>query len=220
MSRGGSRSKAPRAKALEGIRAKLAKQTFDWSKTPAEIFHLERLKAHGVSFSDRANVLVGVTTLELALEDAIRTHFVDLSSDESLALFSSEKDAPLSNLGSKIKLGHALGVFGKMFSDDLKIMQLVRNYFAHSADYIDFTDPDLVSAVKAMNFRLFGRDMSLALAAFGGPGGAKGFFMEAVKLAAMELAFGAPNQIGPRHIRDRDYFPRFDWPSPSPETAE
>jgi hypothetical protein len=215
MSRGGSRSK----KALEGIRAKLAKQTFDWEKTPAEIFHFERFEDHGVSFSDRATVLVGVANLELALQSAIQTHFVELTPDENLALFSAEKGAPLSTLGSKIRIGYALGVYEKMFLDDLKIIQLVRNYFAHSSEHIDFSDPDVISAIETMNSRVYGRDMTIIMAAFSIGSSAKNFFMEAVKWAAIELILGTPNAVGPRRIKDRSYFPRFDWPPPTPETS-
>lgn len=44
-----------------------------------------------------------------------------LTQDEMNALFVGlDRDAPLSNFGAKIRLGYALGVFGKMLSDDLK----------------------------------------------------------------------------------------------------
>jgi hypothetical protein len=216
-SRGGSRSKSPRAMALEGIRAKLARQTFDWQSSPAKIFHLERFDGHGVEFTDRANVLVGVTNVELALEMAIRSHFVELSPDESSALFGGgDREAPLSNFGSKIKIGHAMGVYQKLFSDDLKVIQLVRNYFAHSAEYVDFSDPALKSAAQVLNFPQYGFDKD-AREIFNATRDPKGAFIETCKWAMMAMIGGRDRRVV---IDDRRYFPAFPWPDASPGKDE
>lgn len=211
-SRGSARSKA-----LEPLRAKLAKQSFDWTSSPAEIFHLERFDGNGVSFTDRANVLVGVTNVDMALEIAIRSHFVELTPDEGSAIFGGgDRDAPLSNFGSKVKIGYALGLYEKLFADDLKVIQLVRNYFAHSSEYVDFNDDAVKSATEALNFPRFGFDRD-ARVIFDATRDPKGAFMETCKWAMMNLIRGRDKRVD---LKDRDYYPDFPWPSALTETAE
>lgn len=170
-----------------------------------------------MSFSDRANVLVGVTNVELALEIAIRSHFVELTADEGSAIFGgADRDAPLASFGSKVKIGYALGVYEKLFADDLKVIQLVRNYFAHSSEYVDFNDDAVKSATEVLNFPRFGFDGN-ARVIFAATRDPKGAFMETCKWAMMKLIAGRDKHVA---VKDRDYFPAYPWPPASPETTE
>ena len=78
---------------------------------------------------DRAIAIIETTNLEDALEDAIKSKMIDLNAEDYRALFAG--DAPLSNFGTKIKLGFALGIYGKQTRNDLETIRLIRNAFAH-----------------------------------------------------------------------------------------
>tara|TARA_R110000868_G_scaffold80875_7_gene229272 strand:- start:2204 stop:2863 length:660 start_codon:yes stop_codon:yes gene_type:complete len=213
-----SKSKSSRARALESLRAKLAKQSINWNTTASAIFHIERQESHGISFSDRANVLVGVTNLELALESAIRGYFVTLTTDEARAIFSAER-APLSSFGAKVKLGYALGLYEKLFSEDLKSIQLVRNYFAHNISYVDFSDPELISVSEFLNFSKYGMDEKNRKI-WPGAYTPKGAFIETCKWMMLRLLLGAPKEEPPFKILDRDFYPHFPWPDTSQNKVE
>lgn len=187
---------------LKGIKEKLSSQTFPWDITLADTWHIERFKDHGVSFSDRANVLVGVSTIEIALRDAI---IAKLSYSEPAflnSLFSVNEGGPLSSFSSKIKIGLAIGIYEKMFFEDLDVIRQIRNYFAHSVEYLDFKDAALVSAVEALHAPK-AKLQTFALMRVS-EDDHKGKFIETGKWAMMELAFRSKDSS--QTILDREYF--------------
>lgn len=85
---------------------------------------------------DRAIAIIEASQLENTLEEAITTKMVDLNADDYRELFKGE--APLSSFGTKIKLGFALGLFGKHTRKDLEAIRWIRNTFAHCRTAIFF----------------------------------------------------------------------------------
>jgi len=184
------------------------------------MFHAERFDT-AVSMGDRAAVLVSATYLELSLESAIRTHFVDITDDEDKALFGGlDRDSPLSNFGAKIRIGYALGVFGPLMRDDLKTIQIIRNCFAHTIEHIDLNSAEVAAAADVLNFpkyyKLKGGLMAKAIEQE--MQSHKGKFVETCKWTSLRLLLGLPRAKGPVRIPDEFHYPGFSEPPSSPQT--
>jgi len=95
---------------------------------------------------DRAVALMCASTIEEALKVALRTHFVELTTDEDNHIFCEDQDSPLATFSSKIRLGYAMGVYGPKTRDDLNIMRYVRNVFAHTRNHVTFNTEEIASA--------------------------------------------------------------------------
>ncbi|MGM4967818.1 MltR family transcriptional regulator [Tardiphaga sp. 1201_B9_N1_1] len=70
-----------------------------------------------------------------------------------------EGEAPLSSFSAKIKIGYALGLYGKIVRDDLDTIRTVRNAFAHSTVHLDFKTPAV--SVVCNRLKLYGAIISL-----------------------------------------------------------
>jgi hypothetical protein len=107
------------------------------------IFGSFRLGIQGGEHQDRAAVLVCVSLLEQALEDAIWTHAVDHARDERNRFFT-EGQGVATSLADKIFLAYVLGVIGPKIRADLSRIRQVRNVFAHARRHIDFGNDEIV----------------------------------------------------------------------------
>jgi hypothetical protein len=96
-------------------------------------------------YDDRAIVLISTTVVEQSLEGALLKRFKALSPDEEREIFS-EDGAPLSSFDPKVRIGFALGLFGKLAKTDLATLRHVRNAFAHSRLEITFDTPEIALA--------------------------------------------------------------------------
>ncbi len=104
----------------------------------------------------RSVAILAATGVEDALEFAIVARLVHgLSATDFTHLFDG--DNPLSTFSAKIKIGHALGLYGHLYRADLNCIRDIRNAFAHSKAIIDFDHPDVASACKELNGP-FGKD--------------------------------------------------------------
>ncbi len=83
----------------------------------------------------RAGVLVLHAIIDHALETAIATHFV---TPDHILIFGGNRDGLLSTTYAKISLGYHLGIFPAWIRDDLKILNDIRNAFAHSPLNLSF----------------------------------------------------------------------------------
>jgi len=102
---------------------------------------------------DRAIAVVLTSILEQGLETAIKTHFVDLADDpDHNQLFAGDGTGPLTSASAKIRLGYALGVYGKKTRNDLNLIQTVRNTFAHSPRHLQFHDKEIANAVDQIQY--------------------------------------------------------------------
>ncbi len=92
---------------------------------------------------DRTAAIVGATFIEYALRLAITRHLsVDESDPHYTYLFESD-DAPYREFASRIRLARALGIISKQEFDEIELIRLIRNAFAHSISNITFTTPEL-----------------------------------------------------------------------------
>ena len=137
----------------------LQKEPFDMSKSPRELFAPHEV--YGPATQDRAIALVGATNIDMTLEHAIKTHLVQLNSRENQELFGP--DAPIGSFSARIKMGYAIGIYGRKFRDDLDRIRYIRNTFAHVQKHLDFTTPEIVAAcneiriVEEGNWGIFGK---------------------------------------------------------------
>lgn len=99
--------------------------------------------------SDRATGIIGGTILEQGLEMAIATHFVTEESDKE-KFFGSPTEGYIT-FDIKIRLAHALGVYGDLSKDDLLNIKNIRNLFAHAQTPINFETPEVKSLVLNMS---------------------------------------------------------------------
>jgi hypothetical protein len=134
------------------------------------IFGGFRLGLQGGEHQDRAAVLVCVSLLEQALEDAIWALAADHAQDERDRFFS--EGGVTSSLADKIFLAYVLGVIGPKVRADLTRVRQVRNVFAHAKRHVDFSNEQVVNmcvfnmADTELWRRLIGKSMPTPREAF------------------------------------------------------
>ena len=106
------------------------------------IFGGFRLGIQGGEHQDRAAVLVCVSLLEQALEDAIWERAAHHAQDEREKFFTEGGVA--TSLAGKIFLAYVLGVIGPKIRADLTRVRQVRNIFAHAKRHIDFSNEQVM----------------------------------------------------------------------------
>ncbi len=90
--------------------------------------------------SDRAAAIVGAALLDAHLEQLIRSFLIDEQKEvESLFEFTG----PFGSFGARIKVAFSLGLISRDEYDDLKIIQGIRNEFAHQLHGLSFTEQSI-----------------------------------------------------------------------------
>lgn len=92
--------------------------------------------------SDKGAAMLVAAELDSELEsDLIRFMKAgsDLDHDERHQLFGEA--GPLTSLAAKARLGHALGLYGRVTRNDIIIISKIRNAFAHSPQSLNFDHP-------------------------------------------------------------------------------
>lgn len=101
---------------------------------------LEEVSAHDAELwgeSDRAFAVLHAANLENALRDLFAFKFrPSLNSAERNAVYGP--DGSMSSFAAKIGLAYALEYIGPITRDDMNLVRLVRNGFAHSGRALDF----------------------------------------------------------------------------------
>ena len=97
--------------------------------------------------ADRAIALVLGSILEQGLELAILSHCVlGWNTPEADAaqkkLFDASEDGAMT-FGIKIRMAFALGVYGPRTRDDINMMRIIRNFFAHDKGHLTFDDEEV-----------------------------------------------------------------------------
>jgi hypothetical protein len=106
---------------------------------------LPALEAELYGANDRASAVMLGALVENSLTTFMARQLrLDLSKDEKRRLFDYE--GPLSNFASKIMLTYALGLIGPITRDDLNLIRLLRNEFAHARKPFGF-ETTVVAAV-------------------------------------------------------------------------
>jgi hypothetical protein len=105
------------------------------------------------SLDERGDVLIAVSLVEQLLEEVILARCI--KTFESSPWRSRLFGGGYSSLAAKIVLGHALGLYGQRFKEDLDRLREIRNVFAHSR--VDLTlkspaigDPAIFICFKMM----------------------------------------------------------------------
>jgi len=108
-----------------------------------ELFHNEN--------SGRAAAIVGAAFLDTVLEHILVNFLLD---DEKEVQRLLKYDMPLGSFGNKITLAYCLGLIGKSIRDDLRLVQKIRNRFAHDLR-VTFDDQQIKSWCLSMKWHEF-----------------------------------------------------------------
>jgi DNA-binding MltR family transcriptional regulator len=95
--------------------------------------------------SPRAAVIISGAFLDNLLRDLIASFMINNKKivDE---LLGTEQicEAPLSSFGARIKTAYCLRLIDKLEYEDLKLIQKIRNRFAHKMHGYSFQDPEII----------------------------------------------------------------------------
>jgi DNA-binding MltR family transcriptional regulator len=97
---------------------------------------LDIIEEFGPDTNDRTIVIVGAALLDTHLEQLIASFLID-EKNQVAELLNPER--PLGSFGARIRTAYCLGLISKGEYHDLRIIQKVRNDFAHKLD-ISFSD--------------------------------------------------------------------------------
>ena len=110
---------------------------------------IQKMRAEIKNDGPRGATMVATAIIEDLLVGAIRFRMVSLTDDEADS--SLLPDRPLGTFSSRIKIAHALGVFGPKTRHDLNVFRDIRNAFAHARRQIDFNVPEVATFVGTFN---------------------------------------------------------------------
>ena len=97
---------------------------------------------------DRAAAIIVSTHLEDQLKELILSKMIHLTQTEIGELFVG--DSPLATFGAKVHLAYALGLIGKLSRQDLNLVRLIRNAFAHARKPIQFNTNEVATACEKL----------------------------------------------------------------------
>jgi hypothetical protein len=95
--------------------------------------------AHSVEQNPMVTAILGAILVEHELDNLLRPKFKNLDDDEWKDL--QNEQGPLRSFSAKISIGRALNIYDKKLKNDLDVVRVVRNAFAHSRKLLEFTDP-------------------------------------------------------------------------------
>ena len=104
-----------------------------------------------IGASERAGAIVIVAFIEDALRDCILARLRSLGPEQERLLVDG-RDAVLSDLYSKIILGHALGLYSEAVKQDLLVLKNIRNKFAHRVAIRTFKHGEVVALCNKLHF--------------------------------------------------------------------
>ena len=114
----------------------------DFTRGPLELTDLIRFELEVYGGNDRAAAVMLGSIVEGSLEQFLRAKVrPSLNSDDKRLLFDFV--SPLGNFASKTLLAYAFNLIGPETRDDLDLIRLLRNEFAHSRKSFGFTDADV-----------------------------------------------------------------------------
>lgn len=97
--------------------------------------------------SDRAAAILGAAFLDALLEEYITNFLVD-DRKEVQRIFGPEQ--PLGSFGARITIAFCLGLISREEKADLRIIQKIRNRFAHELPGISFEDRSISDRCSAL----------------------------------------------------------------------
>lgn len=97
--------------------------------------------------NDRGAAVLEAATVENSLQWAIiRTFAIPLERQKELF----RHDGPLGSFSDKIRIAHALNIFGTATRSNLDIIRTLRNTFAHSMIALSFDTPEIAEACRLL----------------------------------------------------------------------
>ena len=108
------------------------------------------LKGHG----QQGAAIIGVAYIEHALERLLSRMFVPMNKEDHKRLFDGSAGGILGNMNAKLRVAYVIGIFGDDTYENLKLLNTIRNVFAHSLHKLDFSAPELgkdVARLTAVN---------------------------------------------------------------------
>lgn len=117
------------------------KESFHW--ITSSVGHLK------TAAEARFIVITGSAAVERTLEDAIIFKLGGISKKTAEELFN--ENAPLGSFSAKIKIGHALGLYGSHTKSDLNKVREIRNILAHAVRPVTFANRRLRDLCFALN---------------------------------------------------------------------
>jgi len=99
---------------------------------------------------DHALAITAAAYVDYAVEMVIRDR-MRIDKDEATRIFDGAQNGILSTASSKITIAYAARFIEKSSRDDLRIVNRVRNIFAHSLHQIDFKHPDVAAQCRKLS---------------------------------------------------------------------
>lgn len=109
----------------------------DLSREPLKPEDVEKLHIEIKDGTDRSAALIGGAAIDHALLNALNARFVRMKDEDFGDLFFSQQGV-LSDLSSRIKIAHAIGIIDDHCRELLNAIRRIRNVFAHAIRPIDF----------------------------------------------------------------------------------
>jgi DNA-binding MltR family transcriptional regulator len=116
---------------------------------PLTIADLGALEKEFVGASDRALVILWASMVDEQIRRAIPKRMRQDISKTMLDKVIGDK-GPFTTFSSKILVGYAFGVFGRVTYHDLEIIRALRNQFAHSRKPLSFDTPEVRKACETL----------------------------------------------------------------------
>ena len=112
---------------------------------------LQHLEPDHIDFSDHAIAMIGASVVDKALEVSILTRMRPMDEEERKRLFRYDHNGPIADFSARIKVAHALNIFGSKTRTDLNLIREIRNAFSHAVKFIRFDNPEVAEMCMALH---------------------------------------------------------------------
>jgi hypothetical protein len=103
--------------------------------------------AHSIEQNPIVTAILGAVLVEHELEGLLRPKFKKLDDDAWRELQSEQ--GPLRSFSAKIAIGFAFSLYKSKINEDMGVVRVIRNAFAHSRKLLDFDDPLIVKELMS-----------------------------------------------------------------------
>lgn len=101
--------------------------------------------------SDRASAILATNHLDHILQESILNALPKRGDNPAAEKLFGGDTSILSSLNAKIRMAHALRIFGDATFKNLDTIRQVRNIFAHTAHPVSFRTPEIAKACKTLS---------------------------------------------------------------------
>jgi DNA-binding MltR family transcriptional regulator len=123
----------------------------DLGRIPPTDEEIKALRNAAQSADPIVTAILGAVLVEHELDNHLRKRVAKKNDDVWSDMVSEA--GPFSTFSRKIMAGHALGIFDEHTKDNLNIVRVIRNAFAHSKKLIDFNNPLVVAELGKIKFK-------------------------------------------------------------------